>query len=265
MRTLAMVLALVVAVMPASAQDDPAKQAEKEAEERARKRLDQFKAQIKTCKVEDDFVTAIDTLGDEKHDLIIKELKDWLKHPSMAWARVEAADELGKFKKNEKVAKDLLAQAKRDREPEVSAKCLLEIGKISLRSMAKELVPLYRNKSIKVSQEAVGSAGKLKSKDSIEPLISYLEELEAERERSADQQQSGSVPGGGGFAGPTGGLPGGGQNQNDDEDKKKRLETVLPKVVQSLKDITGEKFSDSKSWAKWWKKNAKSFKEYAEE
>jgi HEAT repeat protein len=274
MRTLAAILALTFAGA-ALAQDKPEdakKQAEKDAETKAKTTLDNFRNAIKKAKVSDDFIAALNGLGDEPHALILAELKIWLGKPAPE-VRQEAADEIGKFKGDEKAAQVLLSMAKQDKSIDVQVKCLLEIGKIGCRKIAKDVHALWNHKELDVAREALDTTGACKSKDSIEPLIRFLEEKEAEKVQLAQQQQqqqSGSSGGsggssGGGYGGPSTPGPVTTNQNNDLADKIKRVDELIPRAVQALQDITGEKFKMAKEWKKWWGKSKQFFKEEGEE
>jgi hypothetical protein len=268
MKALITALAVAFAAATIAAQDDPdaAKKAEKEAEAKAKARIDEFRAKYAKCKSDDERVTVIDGLGDDQHTLIFNELKGMIGKGGID-IRAAVAQELGKFRKNEKVAKVLLAAARSEKEPEVGAKYLAAVGRIGCRSVAADLAGFY-NAKLALSREAVVSSGKLRSKTAIDPLISFLIDLEREKDelaRSGGDGGGGQVPGGGPAPGPSPAPTPGGSQQSDDDDKKKRVTEVLPKAVQALRDITGEKHQVSKDWATWWKKHKATFKEYAEE
>ena len=263
MKGLTTVVAILFAGGALWAQDDPAKAAEKEAEAKAKKKIADLNAALKKCKTEDDFVSALDGFAEEQqHPLIMAELKKYLGH-GLPGVRMEAADELGKFKKDEKAAKALLDSAKRDRVVDCARQCLKEVGDIGFRGVARDLVGFFAHKELDLCKEAVESSGALKSKDSIDPLIALVTELEVEKEKQNNSGGQQNPGGGGNPGGVGGGLPGGGGGgqQSADDEKKKRADELLPKAIQALKDITGEKFNTSKEWKKWWQKNKQFFKE----
>ncbi len=260
-----MLVALLLLSGLTYAQDDPKKQAEKEAEAKAKEKIDAFKATVKKAKTNDDFIGAIDGLGDMQHPLILAELKAWLGKPTPE-IRQAAAEEIGKFKGDEKAASALCMMAKNDKIPDVAIKCLLEMGKIACKKTARELVGFFARKEWEVAREAVDSCAAIKSKTVISPLITFLEDLETEKERVKQAQnsqqaggQGGQLPGGGGQL--PGGQAGGTNSQTDLQDRQKRVDELIPRVVQALKDITDEKLNTAKEWRKYEMKNRGFFKD----
>jgi HEAT repeat protein len=251
MRMLAAFLALAVV---AAGQDDPKKQAEKEAEAKAKQRIDAFKASIKKAKTNDDFISALGGLGDEPHPLVLNELKIWCGNRAPE-IRQAAAEEVGKFKGDEKAAAALLLFAKNEKVTDAAVKFILEAGKIDLKKTAKDFVPFFSAKQWEIAREAVDACGTIKSKTVVSQLISFLEDLEAEKERlkqAQSQQQGGGTPLPGGQP-----LPGGGGTQqgNDIQERQKRVDELMPRVVQALKDITDEKKNTAAEWRKYEAKN----------
>lgn len=264
-RLVAIATALVLAAGMGWAQDDPkkeeAKKAEKEAEEKAKQKVKAFQAELKKCREMADYVSALDGLGDEPHPLILTELKKWLGNPSPD-IRKAAAAEIAKFKKDKAAASSLIAVARGDKTVDVVVECLKDVGDIGCRAVAKDLIGFFVHKEVDIAKEAVDSCGKIKSKDTIEPLIDLITTCEVDKEKATQSQSGGggNVPGGMG-----GNVPGGSYSNNQEDEKKKRAEALLPRAIQAMKDITGEKCNTSKEWKKWWAKSKPFFKEPGEE
>ncbi len=259
MRALTGVLAVLFVAGFAWSQDEKAdKQAEKEAEAKAKERVKAVQEKMRKARTLEDRINAIDGLGDEPHAVVLTELRKYLGSPEPD-LRKEAAGEIGKFKKDEKASQTLLGAAKGDRVVDVQVVCLKEIGDVGCKKTAKDLVWFFGHKELDIAKEAVDSSGSIKAKDSIDPLITLAEQLELDKERSQQNQQGGTQSGGQ-MPGPQ--VPGGsGTQQNQDEEKKKRAEELLPRAIQALKDITGEKLNTTKEWKKWWAKNRSFFKD----
>jgi hypothetical protein len=269
MRTLAIALAVAFAGVAVAQEkpEDPAKKAEKEAEEKAKKKLDEFRAAVKKCKSSDDYISALNGIADEPHPLILSELKIWLTNRAPE-LRQEAADEIGKFKGDEKAAQALLAAAKNDKMVDCQVKFLLEVGKIASRKIVKDLHGFWNHKETDVAKEALDSTGSCKAKDSIEPLIRFLDEKQAEKQQLQQQQQnqqSGGTQGGSYGPSTPGPVTGGSSNNNDVAEKLKRVDELIPAANAALQEITGEKFKMAIEWQKWWKKSKQFFKEEGEE
>lgn len=229
-----LVLALLVA-LPQSDED------KKKAAAEADKALEQFKADLKKAKEVQDFVSAIEKLGETRHPKILGELKTWLTKVPSSEVRSAAALQLSKYERDKEAAEALLAAVGAQKDPAVAVKCVQYAGDTKVKAIAPKLVALYKHKDIDLAREAIDSSGKIKSKDTIEPLIAVVKDLEAVSESGGQGQPQ---------IGP----------QQEDE-RVKRKKSLLPAALSALKEITGEKWTTGKEWEIWWKKNKGTWKE----
>jgi hypothetical protein len=229
-------------------------QDDKAAEAEAKKRVEDFKAKIKTCKSGDDYVLALEGLGDQPHAVILAELKKWVARVGQPDLQIAAGKEVAKFKKDVKAAQFLIQMARAEKTGDVAASLYKSAGATGARGAAKDLNPTLVYKDIKpelipAAKGAVEATGLFKSRDSIDPLIALLTELEkekAEADKAAQQPVVSGVP-------------------QDDKNKPQRHKELLDPAIKAIKAVTGEKFMTAKEYTKWWSKNKQFFKEPPEE
>lgn len=239
---------------------DKEKKEKKEQEtEAAKQKLSAFKDSLKTCKVPGDYVNALDGLGDLHHPLILAELKLWLGKPAPE-IRIEAVDEISKFKRDGPAARILLAHAMAERIIDVSRRCLAGMGRIGDKKSAKDVHRFFNHQEADLAGQAVDAAGEIRSKDSVDPLIDLLAQMEVDKERS----RAGSTPGAPNSPDPKNPIPGSANNSGDEE-KRQRAENLIPRLISALQSITGEKKVSAKEWRMWWAKNKAAFKDRDEE
>lgn len=249
MKRIVSILAIVAAATaPAWAQEV--------SDDEAKEHVKAFKKEIGKAKEPSDQVIAIEGLGSKQHAKILDELKSWLGKGSVD-VRIAAAEQIGKYKGEEKAAEALLGAAKstnaRKDTMDVAIKCIRYLANTGVRKMTKSLVAFFGHRDNDFAREVVDTCGALKSKDAIDPLINLVRELEAIKE---EDTSGSSVPGG-----IPGGMPGGGPAPNQQDEKIERKKALLNPAIQALKDITGEKYNTGQEWTKWWSKNKNSFKE----
>jgi HEAT repeat protein len=251
-------VAMLFALGQAAAQDDPKKAAQEEAkklDEEAKARIAAFKKDLRACKTDADRVTCVNGLGSGlgamKHPRILDELKTFLKWPTPEVV-ICAAEQIGKYEKNRDAAETLVATAGARREPDVIVKCLRYAGDVGYRPVAPKLTAFFKNRDVGVAREAVDSCAKLKSKDTIDPLLSLWRELDNIKEEKDE---------GGGLGGLGGGLTG--TNPVVDEQRKRKGD-LTPAVSGALAKITGQDFKAHKDALEWWRKSRAGFQEPAE-
>jgi len=255
-------LAFVLAVAsPAFAQEK--KEAKDEGKDYlsdadAKKHIEEWQKAWKKCKGLDDQIRSIEDLGAKKHPKILDELKKHLGSGSLE-VRITAADMIGKYKKEDKAADALFASAKgccnRKETMELAVKSIRYLGNTGVRTKVKEMLPFFDHKETDFAKEAIDTAGALKSKDAIDPLVNMVLFLEAVKEDTNNGNTGGQQLPGGQYPGAN--QPGG---QQEDEKVKRKKELLNP-AIQALKDITGEKLNTGTEWKRWWGKNKATFKE----
>lgn len=262
-----MTLAVISAIsLPAWGQDkkDEKKDAKPATEQctddEAKTQIADYQKELKKAKGADDQIRAVENLATKKHAKIFDELKKVLLGGSPIEVRITAAEQISKYKKDEKAADTLISTAKaacvKKETLELAIKCVRYLTAVGLRAKAKELMPLLSHRETDFVREILDTCGLLKSKDTIDPIINLVLELEAVKEESSTNTggAGGNMPG---SQFPGANQPGG----NKEDDKVKRKKDLLSPAKQTLKDETGEKFNDGTKWKEWWGKNKQSWKE----
>lgn len=224
---------------------------EKKKEEEAKAKLADYRKELKGAKTDKDVTRAIEGLGELQHPKILAELKNYLS--KNLDGAVAAAEQIAKYKKDKEAAEALVnaASARKD----AAVKLIRYAGDTEYKGIAGKLAGFFRNKETDTAKESVDSLGKLKCKESIEPLLTLWRELDnIKEEKTNDKGGSGGL--GGGVGNLTGGV---GASMQDEQLKRKR--DITPAVESALKKITGEDFKDLKAANEWWRKNKSTFKE----
>jgi hypothetical protein len=253
-RTILCSLALTTAVY-AQADKDAKKEEEKQKEEAAKAKIADYNKDFKAAKSDADRQVAIQKLGELQHPKILAVYKPLLVHRVRMIAEA-AATQVATYKKDAGAADALIAAAGAWRDKDMIIILLRHAGDVGFRPSFAKLVPFIKNKSNEIAKEAIDALGKLKSGQSIDPLLNLARELDAIRD---DAGQVGAppipLPGGG----PA--VPGGGNQAQEEERQRKQL---LGPIHSALGMITGQAYRTVPEWNKWWGKNKSSFKEPAE-
>ena len=243
-------LALVVAV-PAWAQDAN-KEEEKKKDDEAKARIAEFNKEIKGKQGKDIADKIASVLGSLKHPKVLSELKNYLKHPTPDVC-IEAAVQISKYEKDKDAAEALVngVNLRRDKDPMI--KFTRYAGDVGYKGISKQLVGLTRHKDTDVAREAVDSLAKLRTKDSIDPLLALWKDL--------DQIRDDKDTGGGGVGGLGGGIGGVNPTNTLADEQKKRKSDLTPAVETALEKISGEDFKTLKEATDWWRRAKSTFKE----
>jgi HEAT repeat protein len=169
--------------------------------------------------------------------------------------RVSAAKGLGEFKEHKpKAAAVLMAALGADaKEFDVAAAILTALGTLADESALSVIHQHFSSKEAKdkdhvVPKAAIMAAGLARSRESIDPLIEFLKELEKAQGTTGNAK---TTKGGG--AGVRG-IPGGGTNPQKD-----RAKALIPSIIKAMQQITKEKWSTAKEWELWWDRHKASF------
>ena len=100
---------------------------------------------------------------------------------------VAAAEQISKYKKDKEAAETLMA-ATGSRDKETMVKCIRYAGDVEYKGIVPKLVGLFRHKELDAAKESVDSCAKIRSKDSIDPLLKLWTELDGIKE---DKSNSG--------------------------------------------------------------------------
>jgi hypothetical protein len=249
---------LLSAVLAVSAWGQDAKNPdeEKKKDDEAKARIAEFNKELKGAKTPKDVADKIaSVLGSLKHPKILSELKGYLKHPAPDVA-IEAASQMSKYEKDKDAAEGLVAGVNQRRDKESAVKLVRYAGDVGFKGISSKLVALTRHKETDVAREAVDSLAKLRTKDSIDPLLNLWRDLD----QIKDDKDTGGGGGIGGFGG--GGLGGNvaGTNTLADEQKKRKSD-LTPAVETALEKISGEDFKTLKDAQDWWRRAKATFKE----
>lgn len=231
---------------------DADKDEKKKKDDEAKVKIDEFKKGLKTCKTEGDVRVALQKLGELQHPRVLNEFRNYLVSRSLDLVGA-ATEQVSKYKKEKEAADALIAAVgAHGKNKDAAVLCIRSLGEVGFKPSARVLLGYFKNRDTMLAREAVDSVGKLKSKDSIDPLLNLARELEAIRD---DNNQPGAPP----IPLPGANVPQAGGNQMDD-DRKRKQELKGP-VNTALQNVTGEKWGTLKEWEIWWNKNRSKFKE----
>jgi HEAT repeat protein len=168
--------------------------------------------------------------------------------------RLAAAKGLGEFTESKpKAAAALLnALGPNAKECEVVAAILIALGTLGEETALPTIHQHFGSKDFKdkeylVAQAAIRAAGKVRSRDSLAPLIDLVRELEkAEGVNQGGRSVKDSTA--------AGGPPAPGSNPQVD-----RAKALRPVVLKALKAITREKWPTAKEWEIWWDRHQATF------
>ncbi len=230
--------AVLLAAGPAQGVDDKA----------AEEALERFRAEYKGAAA--DRSAAVTALANTQHDKTLSRLGNILMGDPESSVRCVAARGIGTWKENkQKAAATLLnGLAANARITEVQVEIFKALGELGEAVAVPIVHASFKDKDSKVAKAAIECAGEIRSRDSIKPLIDYLEVMERRRD-------SGGGGGVGGFGGLPGGVGGGG-----DDPQVRRARELIPAINKSLQSITLERWSNPKDWEIWWKRNEATFK-----
>jgi HEAT repeat protein len=167
--------------------------------------------------------------------------------------RIAAAKGLGDFKENKPKAAAVLisALAADAKEFDVAAAVLTALGTLGDPSGLSTIHQHFNSKEPKdmdhlVPKSAILGAGLARNRDSIEPLMELLKELEKAAGTTANDKNA--------KTGGVRGIPGGGANPQKD-----RAKALIPSIIKAMQQISHEKWATAKEWEIWWGRHKDSF------
>jgi len=167
--------------------------------------------------------------------------------------RIAAAKGLGDFKENKPKAAAVLISAlgAEGKEFDVVAAVLTSLGTLGDPSGLPTIHHYFSSKESKdadhlVPKSAILGAGLARSRDSIDPLMELLKELEKAAGTTANDKNAKTSG--------VKGIPGGGANPQKD-----RAKALIPSIIKAMQSITREKWATAKEWEIWWGKHKDSF------
>jgi HEAT repeat protein len=169
--------------------------------------------------------------------------------------RISAAKGLGDFKEQKpKAAAVLIAALGADsKEFDVEAALLTALGTLAEESGLPAIHQRFNSKEPKdtnhlVPKAAILATGLARSRESIEPLMELLKELE-KAAGVTDNPKSPKNAGSG-----VRGVPGGGSNPQKD-----RAKALIPSIIKAMQLISREKWATAKEWEIWWSRQKATF------
>jgi hypothetical protein len=273
------------AVWLAGLQADPPKDSKARAEEdkAAAEAVQKFNAALAAAGGSGDAKKdAIAQVSAVKHKKTSQALFRVLASPEVPDVRIAAADALGGFREVEGVSKpmiSLLPNPSLDKQIDVRKAIIRALGELRAADALPLLHQIMDQKPFDVAREAVVSIGKIRQKVSVPLLIALLKKAEKTAE-SSETDPLGGVPGvpvggfsspgtnpnlpGGGGGGVGGNFPGVGlggnvTNNNQREEQEERRRMLQDPINKALAAITKERWTTSKEWEIWWRKNGSTF------
>ncbi len=224
-----LVLTLVLA-----AQDDKA----------ADEAIERFTQAMKTATTPVAQATAIGELARTPHERTLKRIAPFLGGGAKE-TRVAAAKGLGNYTDYRKLATPLLMSAlggPNQKDPDVQAAIFEGLGKLADPISLQFVHTNFKNDYAKAARAAVLAAGAMRMKESMEPLIMLLTDIE---DWLLKKQ-------GGGYKDDKG-------QGGDEAAQKTRLEGIRTDVLKAFQLITKEKWTTSKEWQIWWSRRKANF------
>ncbi len=188
---------------------------------------------------------AVRTLAKTRHDKCLKILVRLLgqddplvrKEAALGLADYGEAKEL-----REKAAGALLNGVQVNLKDDVVLEAVFTaLGNVLTESTATALHRLFDHKRLPVAVGSVRAAGDARLKESIEPLLACLKQLE--RNRPPDDSR--------------GKAPSSGYDEGPD---RERWDKLRKPVLDALSSITGEHFEKAADYEEWWRKNKAGFR-----
>ncbi len=221
----------------------------------AEEALEKFKAEYKGAA--SDRASAVNALAQVQHDKTLAKLGNILMGDPEASVRIAAAKGMGAWKENKTKASVMLMNGlgANARVTEVRVEIFQALGDLEDPAALPTAHRTFEDKDQKAAKASIECTGQIRSRDSIQPLISYLKELERKRGNGGNNgggwggNVPGNVPGVGGWGG------GGG-----DDPQTRRANDLIPAINKALQSITLEKYANPKDWETWWKRNEATFK-----
>jgi HEAT repeat protein len=169
--------------------------------------------------------------------------------------RIAAAKGLGEFKENKPKAATVLITAldADSKEFDVEAALLTALGTLAEESGLPAIHQHFNSKDPKdkdhlVAKAAIAATGLARNRESMDPLIEFLKELEKAEGVTANTKTSAAA------AAKVAGIPGGGSNPQKD-----RAKALIPSIIKAMQQICREKWATSKEWKIWWDRQKATF------
>ena len=188
---------------------------------------------------------AIQELSRTPHQLTFNKIAPFLMDGPKE-TRIAAARGLGNFTDYKKLATPTLLNAlnagPNAKEYDVQAAIYEGLGKLADPISYDAVHKGFRNEQVPVAKGALACAGSMRQKESMEPLIELLKDID----KWLAKKQGGPYKDAKGQGG-------------DEAAQKGRLDDIQKAVIKAIQDITKEKWTTTKEWQIWWDKRKANF------
>ena len=204
---------------------------------------------------DDEKIQAVNYLGQYRHERIVAELTPLLTEASVP-VRVMTARLLSGFTQVDSAAAALVGGLKSQANSGKKQTCvrieiLRGLGALRCKSAAADVAKLVDDKEVWVAKAAIDAAGRIRTLESIEPLIKALRRVEG---ASGDIEVS---PIDDIFEGASRGS----LLKPDPAQKRPTEREVLKQpILAALTSVTKQSFLTARVWDVWWAKNKSSFR-----
>jgi hypothetical protein len=206
--------------------------------------VDRFTQALKTAATPVAQATAITELARTPHEKTLRRIAPFLGAGAKE-TRVAAAKGLGNFKDYKKLATPLLMQAlggPNQKEPDVQVAIFEGLGMLADPVALQFVHTHFKHDYAKTARAAILAAGAMRMKESMDPLITLLVDIEEWLQKKQ----------GGGYKDDKG-------QGGDEAAQKTRLEGIRSDVLKAFQLITKEKWTTSKEWQIWWSRRRATF------
>lgn len=232
----------------------------------AAKAIETFEATWKKEKGSDARVNAVVELAKTLHDKVCNRLNTLLTSEDKAVKKAAAAG-LGTFNQpaelKKSAAKNLasaLTAGANSNDTEAKVAILNALAALQEESVAPKVRDHFDDKDTQVATAAVTTAGSLKNKTMVDPLIQVLKEAEDEMKKITSAANPAPTPGKNVKPPPKSsgaGTPVAGNEA--DKKKRDRASAMLSAAQTALGTLTGASLKTSEEYQQWWTKNKSTF------
>jgi HEAT repeat protein len=210
----------------------------------AKEALERFATAMKTAATPAARASAVSELSRTPHEKTLPKIAPFVVSDAKE-VRIAAAKGLGNFKDYKAKASAILQGALggiNAKEPDVQAAVFEGLAMLRDETALPLVHKNMRGDYVKASKAAATAVGKMRFKESMEPLIELLTDID----KWLAKKQGGGYKDDKGQAG-------------DEAAQKSRLEDLRKSVIQACKDITKEKWATSEEWQIWWSRKKANF------
>lgn len=207
---------------------------------------------------EDDKINAVHYLARHRHERIVRVLSPLLTEACVS-VRIMVARSFGQFVGIDLAGRELLtgllAQANSGKaQSAVRIEILRALGSLNYKPAAVGIARMIEEKDSWVAKAAIDAASRVRTNDSIPPLIKALHRIEG---RAGDAEITVNP-----LEDVLEGVNTGSLFKPDPREPKRPTTRQLLKdpILNSLRKLTGQGFATAKDWDGWWQKNKNTFR-----